>query len=367
MNKKILKFKKEIKRVDDMVGNGVYDGTMEARKKALVTCCERWYVRKEVHWKQMSRYRQAKDMKKNTKYFHNIASTRRRINRIDTLVVNGRLFINGLVDMIDEKDSVTLEVMPLAEEIIEAVWDYTSSKVLGCDGYFIKRYSDEIGSEFTAVVMGFSQTSRLPADSNITWVALATKFIGEKEIKDFRPINMVGYVYKEAVIIKLDFQKAYDRVKWSFVDIVPQKMEVGRRWRTWVMKCVTAASMMVDEAVKNGRISPLVVGQDSVELSYLQFADDAILFCPPEEETIKNYKRLLHWFELISELGINFDKSNLILINCEEQWAQRMCSLWGCKEDTLPIKYIGILLEANSRLANTWKPIIDKEEEKLNL
>ncbi|XP_016185449.1 uncharacterized protein LOC107627098 [Arachis ipaensis] len=90
MYKKISKFEEETKRIDDMVSNGVYDETMEARRKALVTCCERWYVRKEVHWKQMSQSRHAKEMDKNTRHFHNIASARRQNNRIDTLVINGR-------------------------------------------------------------------------------------------------------------------------------------------------------------------------------------------------------------------------------------------------------------------------------------
>ncbi|XP_020999438.1 uncharacterized protein LOC110281487 [Arachis duranensis] len=112
---------------------------------------------------------------------------------------------------------------------------------------------------------------------------------------------------KEAAIIKLDFQKAYDRVKWSFVDIVLQKMDLGRRWR------------MIEVAARSGRISPLFIGIDNIELSHLQFADDTMLFCPPEEKTIKNYKRLLCCFELMSSLSINFDKSNLIPIKCEQQ------------------------------------------------
>ncbi|XP_016172734.1 uncharacterized protein LOC107615141 [Arachis ipaensis] len=94
MDKKITSFEEEIKKIDDLVSNGVYDGMMEARRKALVTCCERWYVRKEVNWKQMSRSRQAKEMDKITRYFHNITSARRRNNRIDTLLINGRLVRN---------------------------------------------------------------------------------------------------------------------------------------------------------------------------------------------------------------------------------------------------------------------------------
>nr|XP_029144810.1 uncharacterized protein LOC114924424 [Arachis hypogaea] len=414
IDKKITTFEEKIKKIDDMVSNGVYDETIEARRKALVTCCERWYVRKEIHWKQMSRSRQAKEMDKNTRYFHNIASTRRGNNMIDTLLINGRLvrnharikiairdfytdlyhqedspmvgFRNGLVGSIGQDDAVKLEMLPSAEEIREAVWDCKSSKAPSYDG--------------------------LPAESNITWVALAPKFVGAREIKDLQPISMVGSVYKiiskrkeEATIIKLDFQKAYDRVKWSFVDLVLQKMGFGIRWRSWVMECVTIASMsvlinsspskpfkierglrqgdplspflfvlvvdvlhrMIAEAVRNGRISPLLVGRDSVELSHLQFADDIILFSPPEEKTIKNYKRLLRCFELMSGLSINFDKSSLITVNCDEQWVQCMCHFLGCKGGSLPVKYLGIPLGPNPRLVKTWKPIIDKVEEKLSL
>ncbi|XP_025607714.1 uncharacterized protein [Arachis hypogaea] len=130
MDNKITRFEEEIKKIDDLVSNGVYDGTMEARRNALVTCCERW---------------------------------------------------------IEHRDSVTLEALPTAEEIRKTVWNCESSEAPGCDGYninFIKRCWGEIGPEFTAAVMGFFQTSRLPTDSNITWVALAQKFIGAKEIKD---------------------------------------------------------------------------------------------------------------------------------------------------------------------------------------
>ncbi|XP_020972640.1 uncharacterized protein LOC107627573 [Arachis ipaensis] len=365
-------------------------------------------------------------------------------------------FRDGLVNKIDEEESIALERLPTLEEIKEAVWDCESSKAPGSDGYninFVKKCWDEIGAEFSKAVLDFFRSSRLPSDSNITWVALAPKYAGAKEIKDLRPISMVVCVYKviskvmvrrmrtvmpglvgetqsafvkgrkihdgaliacetvqwlktrkkKAAIIKLDFQKAYDRVKWRFVDIVLQKMGFGWRWREWVKECVSTASMsilvngspskpfkmerglrqgdplspflfvlvidvlhrMVGEAVKNRRVVPLLVGKDNVKLSHLQFADDTILFCPPE--TIINYDRLLRCFEVMSGLTINFDKSSLIPINCEQQWTYNMCNLLGCKEACLPVKYLGISLGANPRLIRTWKPIIDKVEEKLSL
>ncbi|XP_016200267.1 uncharacterized protein LOC107641285 [Arachis ipaensis] len=51
LDMRINKFEEKIKKVDDMVSNGVYDGTMEARRKALVSTCKKWYIRKEIHWK----------------------------------------------------------------------------------------------------------------------------------------------------------------------------------------------------------------------------------------------------------------------------------------------------------------------------
>ncbi|XP_015954786.1 uncharacterized protein LOC107479150 [Arachis duranensis] len=433
----IKRFKEEIKKVDDMVSSGHYDGTLEARRRALVRCCEKWYVRQDVHWKQMSRSRHAKEMDRNTKYFLHVASARRQYNRIESLQINGRTvrnqarikvairdfykrlyhqeespkvsFRDRLVNRLEREEAESLEVLPTVEEVKEAVWDCESSKAPGSDGYnmnFIKNCWNEIGTEFTTAVINFFETAKLLADSNITWVALAPKFVGAKEIKDLRPISMrLKQKKKASAIIKLDFQKAYDRVKWCFVDTVLENMGFGRTWRAWVKECVTSASIsilingspskpfkmerglrqgdplslflfvlvvdvlnrMIGEAVRNGRISPLLVERDNIELSHLQFADDTILFCPPEEGTVRNYKRLLRCFELISGLSINFEKSNLIPVNCSQEWVSRMCQLLGCQEAILPVKYLGISLGANPWLVKTWKPVLDKIEEKLSL
>ncbi|XP_016168583.1 uncharacterized protein LOC107611138 [Arachis ipaensis] len=84
-------------------------------------------------------------------------------------------------------------------------------------------------------------------------------------------------------------------------------------------------------------------------------------------ETVVNYTRLLCCFELMSGLSINFDKSSLISVNCEKEWVTNMCGLLGCIEAALPVRYLGIPLGANPRLVKTWKPVIDKMEDKLSL
>ncbi|XP_015956628.1 uncharacterized protein LOC107480947 [Arachis duranensis] len=63
---------------------------------------------------------------------------------------------------------------------------------------------------------------------------------------------------------------------------------------------------MIEEAVWNRCISPLLVGRDNIELSHLQFVDDTIFFYPSEEEIIRNYQRLLRCFEMMSGLYVSF-------------------------------------------------------------
>ncbi|XP_015953797.1 uncharacterized protein LOC107478164 [Arachis duranensis] len=308
--------------------------------------------------------------------FGNIAEKIRKfeeeIKKVDDMEVFPTLrFRDGLVNCLEREEAKALEVMPSVEEVKEAVWDCESSKAPRSDRYninFIKKCWSEIGSKFTTDVMSFFETARLPADSNVTWVALVRKFVGAKEIKDLKPINMLKLKRKASLIIKLYFHKAYDRVKWCFVDTVLEKTGFGSTWRTLVKECIRSASIsilvnglpikafkmerelcqgdslspflfvlvvdvlnrMIGEAVRNGQISPLLVGWDDIELSHLQFVDGTLLFCPPEEETVRNYKRLLRCFEIMSGLSINFEKFRWIPVNYSQEWTSRMCQMLGC-------------------------------------
>ena len=126
--------------------------------------------------------------------------------------------------------------------------------------------------------------------------------------------------------MKLDFKKAYDLVRWSFVDHVLQNMGFSEIWRGWIQGCLTSAAMpvlvngfrtkffnmhkglhqgdplsvflfvlvaevlnrMIVKAKEARLIDGLLVGKNKVELTHLYFANDTILFCPAKKKTFKN-------------------------------------------------------------------------------
>jgi hypothetical protein len=40
------------------------------------------------------------------------------------------------------------------------------------------------------------------------------------------------------LVLKLDYEEAYDRVDWQFLEELPQSRGFGPRWITWVMSLV---------------------------------------------------------------------------------------------------------------------------------
>ncbi|GKU93253.1 hypothetical protein SLEP1_g6860 [Rubroshorea leprosula] len=193
------------------------------------------------------------------------------------------------------------------EEIEEGLNDCDGSKVPGPDGFnfnFIKFAWSTVKEDFVNFLTKFNRNGRLVNGLNSSFLALIPKKLNPEQFKEYRPISLIGCLYKllakvlanrlkmvmegiisesqaafiggwqlvdsvlvlnEVVhevkwrkqgsfILKADFEKAYDCVDWEFLDWMMNRMGFGVKWRKWMWECLSTA-----------RISILINGSPTTE------------------------------------------------------------------------------------------------------
>src|SRR6266498_5281950 len=182
------------------------------------------------------------------------------------------------------------------------------------------------------------------------------------------------------VILKIDFEKAYDKVKWPFLLQTLRMKGFSPKWCSWVQSFISGGSVAVNvnneighyfqtrkglrqgdplspllfniiadmlpvlikRAKEYGQIGGVVPHLIDGGLSILQYVDDTILFIEHDLEKARNMKLLLCAFEHISGLKINFHKSEIFCFGNVQQSSEIYSKLFGCKQGALPLKYLGI-------------------------
>ena len=128
-----------------------------------------------------------------------------------------------------------------------------------------------------------------------------------------------------------------------------------------------AVSKMMDKAVTEGQLSGFSVGTftgDHLQVSHLLFVDDTLVMCDVDIDQMLFLRLILSWFEIVSGLKINLDKSELVPVGVVPNFEMLVDAL-GCKQGSLPMKYLGLPLGAKWKDRAVWNPIIEKVERRL--
>ncbi|GKC20432.1 RNA-directed DNA polymerase, eukaryota, reverse transcriptase zinc-binding domain protein [Tanacetum coccineum] len=208
---------------------------------------------------------------------------------------------------------------------------------------------------------------------------------------------------KELMIFKVDFEKAFDSVRWDFLDLVMDKLGFGLTWRTWIHGCLKngRSSVLINgsptpefETFKGLRqgdpVSPFLfilvmealhaitrkavdlglfrgasIGQGNLNVSHLMYADDVIFMGEWSNLNVQNLLCMLRCFYLVSGLKINVHKSNIIGVYVPNVIASDLAKSVGCKVASLPIKYLGVPVGCKMSRCEHWNPIIQNFASKL--
>jgi hypothetical protein len=160
---------------------------------------------------------------------------------------------------------------------------------------FIKDFWDMLKEDIMRFLVEFHRNGKLIKGINSTFIALIPKVDNSQHLNDFRPISLVGSMYKilakilanrlrvvigslisdsqsafikgrqildgilvanevvdearkckkELIMFKVDFEKAYDSIDWNYLDDVMVRMGFPTLWRKWIKECIGSATTSV--------------------------------------------------------------------------------------------------------------------------
>ncbi|KAB2626048.1 hypothetical protein D8674_017708 [Pyrus ussuriensis x Pyrus communis] len=329
-------------------------------------------------------------------------------------------------------------IAPVTEEEIKvAAGNMGGLKAPGPDGFqgiFYQTYWEIVREGVFALVRDLIQDAAGSSLINQTHVVLIPKVPNPEVVSQFRPISLCNYSYKilskilanrlkvllpkiispsqNAFVagrqiqdcisiahemfhylkgrkarnrlemgIKLDMQKAYDRVEWDFLDAVMERMGFCSSWRSIISGCVSSVkfavllngqagksfvpsrglrqgdplspylfilvgevlSKLIQGAVDQGRLEGVKIGGSGPVISHLFFADDTLLFLRADMKNCRNLRHMLDNFCVASGQKVNLEKSSVYFgANVPKVNADQMGNALGMTVVINPGTYLGV-------------------------
>ena len=92
-----------------------------------------------------------------------------------------------------------------------------------------------------------------------------------------------------------------------------------------------ALSSLLDKAVQKNHITGIVADLIQGEISHIQYADDTVIMIDGSEKSVTNLKLILYNFEWLSELKINFHKSDVFVFGVDQSEQEKLANMLNCK------------------------------------
>ena len=128
-----------------------------------------------------------------------------------------------------------------------------------------------------------------------------------------------------------------------------------------------ALTYLINRAVEGNYLfgSRTAVGRgEDLVISHLLYADDTLIFCKANKEKLKYLSWILMWFEALSGLKNNLNRSEIIPIGTVDK-VEELDSELGCKVGSFPTSYLGLPLGAKHKALEVWDSIKERFRKRL--
>jgi hypothetical protein len=102
-------------------------------------------------------------------------------------------------------------------------------------------------------------------------------------------------------------------------------------------------------------------------VAILQCAGDTIIFMKHDIEGARNMKLLLYMYEIMAGLKINFNKSEVVMINNDNSKGSIYADIFNCPIGKFPVKYLWVPISPSRLHLSDWVPLVDKSNKRLDI
>ncbi|KAA3482036.1 RNA-directed DNA polymerase (Reverse transcriptase) [Gossypium australe] len=354
----------------------------------------------------------------------------------------------------------SLETPISNEEIKKSLFDMAPLKAPGSDGYhaiFFQSQWDILGNDICQWVKCVFDGRPIEPELNNTLIVLVPKKESPEDFSQFRPISLCTVLYKlvmkvianrfkvifpkmisqeqasfiagrsifdniilaQEVIhsmrsnrkgrkwmaIKLDLEKAYDRVSWDYINASLTAVGIPLFLRNVIMSAISSFTMQVlwngvptqkfkpklglrqgcplspylfilcmewlglfiHSKIEAGTWEPTRLSRSGPPISHMFFADDLVIFCKAQMDQARLLKSILYLFCDISGHKISGRKSNIFFSkNTKADIRNQISQLLGFQEVQNLGMYLGVPLLHDRVTKSTLNFVVDKIRRKLN-
>nr|GEW33336.1 RNA-directed DNA polymerase, eukaryota [Tanacetum cinerariifolium] len=221
----------------------------------------------------------------------------------------------------------------IRDEIRRAVWDCGENKSPGPDGFtfeFFRRFWNIVGPGLCLDVEWFFHHASFPVGCNSSFIALILKTLNLKSVGEYRPISLIGSIYK--VVTKI----LANHLSTVIADII----------------LTVQTAFLPNRQILDGTF---IINE--ILARYHQKKHSAMVF---KIDFAKAIMHTLHCFSLLSGLSINLKKSQLLGVGIPDSQVLEAATLIGCSVLYTPFKYLGIMVGENMSSIRAWDETVNK-------
>nr|GFA64830.1 RNA-directed DNA polymerase, eukaryota [Tanacetum cinerariifolium] len=262
----------------------------------------------------------------------------------------------------------------------------------------------------------FFDHSSFTKGCNSSFVALIPKIHDPKFVSDYRPISLIGSLYKvvtkilatrlsmvisdlisdvqtaflpnrqildgpfiinellswckrkkqQAMVFKVDFAKACDSIRWDYLDDVLRSFGSGDPLAPYLFILIMESlHLSFSRAVDAGIFTGIKI-DSSLTISYLFFAGDAVFIGEWSNTNLTGITHILHCFSLLSGLKITVKKSHLLGVGTSNDTITTTALNLGCSVMKTPFKYLGVMVGGHNSTIKAWDDKIGKLKARLS-